>query len=157
MTESQGTAPHRGSGRKFVVAGIVVAVCIVGLIMISTGGMDFYSSVADFQKKLGTYQGGAVRVRGIIQKGSVMSVVNDAKKRETEFVLREEDISLKSEAVLRVFYQGNLPDNFEAGKDIVAQGTYDADRELFLANQLMFKCPSKYESKKQGAGQPTAR
>ncbi len=154
MTESQGTAPHRGPGRKFVVAGIVVAVCIVGLIMISTGGMDFYSSVADFQKKLDTYQGGLIRVRGIIQEGSVKY---DEKNLETEFVLREENTSLKSQAVLRVFYRGIRPANFEPGKDLVVQGTYDAARELFLANQLMFKCPSKYESKKQGAGRPTAR
>ena len=150
MTESQDT---RGPGRKFIIAGLVVAACIAGLVMVSTEGLDFYSSVADFHKKLDTYRGATVRVRGIIQAGSVR---HDAKMLETEFVLREEDASLKTEAVLRVFYQGNLPDNFEAGKDIVAQGTYDASRKLFVANQLMFKCPSKYESKKQGTGRPTA-
>jgi len=152
MTESQDTAPRRSPGRKFVVAGIVVAACVAGLIMVSTEGLDFYSSVADFHKKLDTYQGAIVRVRGIIQANSV---IHDAKTLETEFVLREEDASLKTEDVLRVYYKGVRPANFEPGKDIVVQGTYDADRELFLANQLMFKCPSKYESKKQTIGRPT--
>ncbi len=99
MTESQDTAPRRSPGRKFVVAGIIVAVCIAG------------------------------------------------------FVLREEDAAHPpTEAGLRVYYEGVRPANFEPGKDLVVQGTYDADRELFVANQLMFKCPSKYESKKQGTG-----
>lgn len=141
MTESQDT---RGPGRKFIVAGIVVAACIAGLIMVSTEGLDFYSSVADFHKKLDTYQGSTVRVRGKIQAGSVR---HDAKELETEFVLREEDPAPPpTEAGLHVYYKGVRPANFEPGKDIVVQGTYDAGRKLFVANQLMFKCPSKYES-----------
>ena len=130
-----------GANRKFIVGGIVIAVCVAALLYGATAlmSLDFYDSVGQFQKKLDTYKGGAVRVRGIVQPGSVE---HDKKTLDTEFVLKD------NEASMPVHYRGVLPGNFEPGSDLVVQGTYDTERKLLVANQLMFKCPSKYESER---------
>jgi cytochrome c-type biogenesis protein CcmE len=44
---------------------------------------------------------------------------------------------------MRVLYHGTKPGNFEEATQIVAVGTYDGD--AFQAEQLLVKCPSKYQ------------
>ena len=159
--------PHP-SRLKFIVGGVIVAACIVALVAKTTGAsLDFYSSVGEFLQRVesgkaggrGTVPrpytevsdsvgaghrsppsgAGAARVRGMVQAGSVQ---HDAAGLDTEFIL------VDGKATLPVFYHGVLPATFEPGSDLVVQGTYDAARKVFVASQLMFKCPSKYESKK---------
>ena len=125
---------------KFVVAGVIIAVCVVALMVVmSYMSLDFYSSTSEFLENIDTYEGGAVRVRGIVEAGSVK---HNTDNLDIEFTL------VDNEASLRVFYHGILPVNFVPGSDLVVQGAYDGERKLLVANQLMFKCPSKYESKK---------
>ena len=53
--------------------------------------------------------------------------------------------------VLTVEYRGVIPGNFDQATSIVAIGRYRNDR--FEAEQLLVKCPSKYQAEgaKQGA------
>lgn len=46
---------------------------------------------------------------------------------------------------LRVAYTGVIPEMFDAGRDVVVEGHRDANG-LFVADTLMTKCASKYES-----------
>lgn len=46
---------------------------------------------------------------------------------------------------LPVRYEGLKPANFEEAISIVAIGRYDAAGELFHADKLLVKCPSKYQ------------
>lgn len=46
---------------------------------------------------------------------------------------------------LKVRYDGLKPANFEDAVSIVAIGTFDAGSEEFAANELLVKCPSKYQ------------
>ena len=138
MTESTQAPPPRPGKGKFIVGGLIIHGCVCALITVSTGlSLDFYSSVSEFLAGIDSYKGGAVRVRGIVQADSVR---HDDRKLDTEFVLVDNDASL------RVFYHGVLPSSFVPGRDLVVQGTYSRQKGLFVANQLMFKCPSKYES-----------
>lgn len=130
----------RKSRRKFIIGGVIVAGCIVALVAATTGmSLDFYSTVGEFIPKAELGKTGLVRVRGIVVEGSVR---HDAAKLDTEFAMSD------GKASLPVFYHGVLPSTFEPGRDIVVQGTYNAARKTLVASQLMFKCPSKYESKK---------
>ncbi|NQT19305.1 MAG: cytochrome c maturation protein CcmE [Planctomycetes bacterium] len=130
-----------GGSKKFIVGGIVMTMCVAALLYGATMlmSLDFFDSVSQFQKKLDTYNGGAVRVRGIIEPGSVE---HDKTTLDTEFVLKDDEASLP------VYYKGILPANFEPGSDLVVQGKYHPERKVLVASQLMFKCPSKYESKR---------
>jgi cytochrome c-type biogenesis protein CcmE len=47
------------------------------------------------------------------------------------------------DAVLEVVFDGTRPANFEQATDVVAIGRYQNER--FVANQILVKCPSKYQ------------
>ncbi len=44
-------------------------------------------------------------------------------------------------------YNGVKPQNFERADQIVAIGKYNAERNVFVSDKLLVKCPSKYEEK----------
>ncbi len=46
-----------------------------------------------------------------------------------------------------VHYKKSKPANFENASKIVAIGKYDKNKKAFLANELLVKCPSKYEGR----------
>jgi len=53
---------------------------------------------------------------------------------------------------LTVVFEKPLPANFEQAQGFVAIGRYDQSAGLFRAEQLLVKCPSKYQE--QGEGGP---
>jgi len=57
------------------------------------------------------------------------------------FTLREAE----THAALPVRYKGVKPANFEDAISIVAIGRYDREDQEFVADQLLVKCPSKYQ------------
>lgn len=44
---------------------------------------------------------------------------------------------------LKIIYSGMVPGNFEQATSVVAKGHYDGS--AFIAEQLLVKCPSKYQ------------
>ena len=50
---------------------------------------------------------------------------------------------------IRVEYAAEAPLQLESAEKIVAMGKYDKASSLFKADQILTKCPSKYEKKKQ--------
>jgi cytochrome c-type biogenesis protein CcmE len=67
---------------------------------------------------------------------------------EAEQALHFELVEEGSGDTLPVRYEGLKPANFEEAVSIVAIGRYDAGGDVFHADKLLVKCPSKY----QGAG-----
>jgi cytochrome c-type biogenesis protein CcmE len=47
--------------------------------------------------------------------------------------------------IVRVIYPKPKPANFEQAISIVAIGRYDAGKNAFLADDMLVKCPSKYQ------------
>lgn len=82
-----------------------------------------------------------VQVAGALQAGSSGY---DEGEQALHFTLVEE----AGGATLPVRYEGLKPANFEEAVSIVAIGRYDAGGDVFHADKLLVKCPSKY----QGAG-----
>ncbi len=58
-----------------------------------------------------------------------------------QFLLADEKDASQT---LRVDYQGVVPDTFQAGAEVIVEGTLE-NKSVFKANSLMTKCPSKYE------------
>jgi cytochrome c-type biogenesis protein CcmE len=79
-----------------------------------------------------------VQVAGGLEKSS--SRYDDATGM-LHFTLREAE----TRAVLPVRYKGLKPANFEDAISIVAIGRYDRASAEFEADQLLVKCPSKYQ------------
>ena len=63
-----------------------------------------------------------------------------------EFELADKEDASQS---IPVKYKGVLPESFKPGAEVIVKGSMKKHEGVFLAQELMTKCPSKYEKKKQ--------
>lgn len=126
------------STMKFVIGGLVVAVVIGVLIATSfSGSTSDYLTVAEV-KALGPDQTRNSRVSGAIVPDSV-----DWNTRELHLVFEIED----GTGQLAISYYGPQPDMLVDAVEAVVVGKYDPAAQVFEAEELLMKCPSKYEEK----------
>jgi cytochrome c-type biogenesis protein CcmE len=126
------------STTKFVLGGIVVAVVIGVLIATSfSGSTSEYLSVAEV-KALGPDQTRNSRVAGEIVPNSVTWST-----RDLHLTFEIEDDS----GNLAISYYGPQPDMLVDAVEAVVVGKYNPEGEVFEAEDLLMKCPSKYEEK----------
>jgi cytochrome c-type biogenesis protein CcmE len=55
------------------------------------------------------------------------------------------DLQDKTGKMVKVVYAQPKPSNFEQAISIVAIGHYDSGQQAFIADELLVKCPSKYQ------------
>ncbi|HSR29890.1 MAG TPA: cytochrome c maturation protein CcmE [Anaerolineae bacterium] len=126
------------STMKFVIGGVVVAVVIGVLIATSfSGSTSDYLTIAEV-KALGPDQTRNSRVSGAIVPDSV-----DWNTRDLHLVFEIED----GTGQLAISYYGPQPDMLVDAVEAVVVGKYDAAAQVFEAEELLMKCPSKYEEK----------
>jgi cytochrome c-type biogenesis protein CcmE len=126
------------STMKFVIGGVVVAVVIGVLIATSfSGSTSDYLTVAEV-KALGPDQTRNTRVSGEIVPDSV-----DWNTRELHLAFQIEDAT----GQLAISYYGPQPDMLVDAVEAVVVGKYDPTAQVFEAEELLMKCPSKYEEK----------
>ncbi len=100
--------------------------------------------VSSFKKSMTPYVSfsDARRASGMVQVNGVLADRNYVLKKNEqylEFKLRD-----SRGEVMDVEYRGVVPGNFDQATSIVAIGRYANDR--FQADQLLVKCPSKYQT-----------
>jgi cytochrome c-type biogenesis protein CcmE len=123
---------------KFLIGGVVVAAVIGVLIATSfSGSTSDYLSVAQ-AKELGADQTRNSRVAGEIVPDSV-----DYNTRDVHLTFEIQDET----GTLTVSYHGPQPDMLVDAVEAVAIGKYNAQAQVFEADELLMKCPSKYEEK----------
>ncbi len=83
-------------------------------------------------------RGQPVRVAGKVARGGIES------SGEGDVSIRFKLIDEANDTVM-VEYTGVRPDAFKEGAQAVAEGRYEPARNVFVANLLQAKCPSKYE------------
>jgi cytochrome c-type biogenesis protein CcmE len=126
------------SATKFLIGGVVVAIVIGALIVVSfSGSTSDYLTIAEVQA-LGPDQTRDSRVTGEIVPDSV--AWNTAELHLT-FEIQDES------GTLPISYHGPRPDMLEDAVEAVVIGRYDQELRVFEAEELMMKCPSKYEEK----------
>ncbi|MFN2218372.1 MAG: cytochrome c maturation protein CcmE [Anaerolineae bacterium] len=126
------------STMKFVLGGIVVAVVIGVLIATSfSGSTSEYLSVAEV-KALGLDQTRDSRVAGEIVPDSVNYSTRDL---HLTFAIQD------GTGDLAISYHGPQPDMLVDAVEAVVVGKYDPGSQVFEAEELLMKCPSKYEEK----------
>ncbi|MFC2031011.1 cytochrome c maturation protein CcmE [Chloroflexota bacterium] len=124
------------STAKFVVGGVVVVVVIGVLIATSfSGSTSDYLSVTEV-RALGPDQGRDSRVAGAIVADSVAWST-----QELHLTFEIEDET----GTLPISYHGPQPDMLVDAVEAVAIGKYDPSAGVFEADELLMKCPSKYE------------
>jgi cytochrome c-type biogenesis protein CcmE len=126
------------STTKFIIGGSVVVIVIGILIATSfSGSTSDYLTVAEV-KALGPDQARDSRVAGAIVPDSVEWSTRDL---HLTFAIEDET------GTLPISYHGPQPDMLVDAVEAVAIGRYDPAAQEFEAEELLMKCPSKYEEK----------
>jgi cytochrome c-type biogenesis protein CcmE len=81
----------------------------------------------------------AVQVAGVVVRGSKHY---DLQSNRLKFTLQED-----SGDRMNVEYDGRKPANFDDVTKVVSVGKYNAERGVFVASELLVKCPTKYEGR----------
>src|SRR3989337_655341 len=115
---------------KYIVALIVVVVFLVFGAFSLKKSLTPYVSFAQAQK------GGTVQIIGKLVSGTDYY---DSQSQKLAFMLTDQESRLQ----MKVLYDGVKPGNFEQATEIVAIGQYQSG--TFEAEQLLVKCPSKYQ------------
>ena len=111
--------------------------------------------VSSFKKTMTPYIGfdEARSASGLVQVNGHLADKDYVLKPAEQFLR----FNLKDEKgkIMPVEYRGVIPGNFDQAVSVVAIGRYQGDH--FEAQQLLVKCPSKYqaESERQAKGQPS--
>jgi len=93
----------------------------------------------------------ARRSSGMVQVNGVLADKQYVMKQEEQFLsFRLKDARGE---VLPVEYRGVIPGNFDQATSIVAIGHYKDG--TFAAEQLLVKCPSKYQAEAEKAARPS--
>jgi cytochrome c-type biogenesis protein CcmE len=109
----------------------VIAACVGYLIYAASGGAsEYYVTVTELRAH---QPSGDVRVAGVVQ--------DDVRKTDggLHVTFTEKD----GTASMPVEYTGTLPDIFQPGITVVAEGRLGADG-VFHARTLLAKCPSRF-------------
>ncbi len=122
---------------KFIIGGIIIAVAIIYLVYsgIQKAGL-YYLSVSEIKKEGSIAYGQSVRVNGDVLDGSIQW---DSQEGTLRFIISD------GENKLPIIYRGVAPDTFRGGAEVVVEGKYTS-KNIFEADKIMAKCPSKYEA-----------
>ena len=122
---------------KFIMGGIIVAVAITYLAYsgIQNAGL-YYLTVSEIRNEGIIAYGQSARVSGDVLDGSIQW---DSQEGTLRFVISD------GENELPIIYRGVAPDTFRGGAEVVVEGKY-APENIFEADKIMAKCPSKYEA-----------
>ena len=119
------------AGLKWVGLGVVVAACVGYLVYSAAGGAsEYYLTVSELRSQTPP---GEVRVAGVVQ--------NDIQRSEGGLQVRF--TAKDGTASMPVEYHGTLPDIFQPGITVVAEGRLGADG-VFHARNVLAKCPSRF-------------
>ena len=131
------------------VAGALVLVGVVGYLMVTgmRDSMVYYLTPAELVAKVAddpSMREVGVKVGGRVVPGTVTF---DQATLDLRFQVAEIDMKtgVMGTAMFPVHYQGPVPDTFEEGRDVVAEGRMNA-AGTFEATTVLTKCGSRYEA-----------
>jgi len=122
---------------KFVVGGVLIAIAIIYLVYSGIQNTAlYYLTVSEFKNRGDEAYGEAVRVNGQVLDGSIRW---NSKEGALYFTIIDEQNKLP------IIHKGVAPDTFKGGAEVVVEGRYTPE-DIFAADKIMAKCPSKYEA-----------
>lgn len=136
MTTTTQKLPRGFSVKPLHIAGvaIILVAVVFGAFGIQDGFRSYTTSISEAKQS-----GSSLQLAGFL--GSMGEY--DAQGRWT-FLLEDE-----AGDQVKVIYDQPRPSNFEQAVSIVAIGHYDTAQGVFIAEDLLVKCPSKYQEELQ--------
>ena len=119
----------------------IIAIAIV-IIVSMLGDASTYESFATAKEMKNKGEEKAIHVVGQQKKsetGEVEGIEVNENKTSFYFMMVDNDGTEQ-----RVFYNEPIPADFHRSEQVVVIGAYKSD-EIFLADKILMKCPSKYQ------------
>lgn len=124
----------------FLLAGVAIAGAVAYLVIANTGtSAEYYMTVAELHHCAPSCDARSVRVAGWVTPNTIQ---RDAKSQILHFVVS--DTQAAGSPSMSVVYGGVVPDIFKPGIQVVVEG--HVVNGVFQANNLLAKCPSKFQS-----------
>ena len=123
--------------KSYVIGGVVIVLAMAMAMYSFQSTLTSYVTVSEAKAS-----NRPVQVAGIVVEGTDRY---DLDSNNLLFTLRED-----SGDQMKVEYDGPRPGNFDNVTKVVAIGKYEPKRKVFLARELLVKCPSKYEGRVTG-------
>ena len=123
--------------KSHIIGGIVVVLAVIMAMYSFKSTLTSYVSVTEAKASKRP-----VQVAGIVVEGTDRY---DLDSNNLLFTLREDGGD-----AMRVEYDGPRPGNFDNVNKVVAIGKYEPAKQVFLARELLVKCPTKYEGRVKG-------
>ncbi len=153
--------PSTGAKWKFIVGGLLILAAVVYLIISSTqANAQYFLTVEELNQKAGQMAGREIRISGAVIGESivydpqtldlsfeVVHIPADNKEIEAQGGLANvlhDAIMNTSAPRLKVVYNGPRPDLLKNEAQAIMTGTLDPNG-VFHAEELLLKCPSRYE------------
>lgn len=118
--------------KRIIIFITALVLLITSIIVLSDDLMSPYVSFSDAKKKPGTY----VQVIGKLDK----TVPLEQSEGGFSFSMKDDN-----DHQLKVTHNEAKPLNFEHAEQVVALGRFDGEKNIFEADKLLIKCPSKYK------------
>ena len=137
-TQAQSQVGSKAANKrvKFIIGGAVIALAIVYLIFTTTQSTaSYFLTVEELYDKGSTIYDRNVRVSGMVVGDSVDF-------NSSDLILRFEIVGESGET-LPVYFNGPKPDQMRQDAEAIIQGKFDGNE--FTAQELLLKCPSRYE------------
>jgi cytochrome c-type biogenesis protein CcmE len=121
---------------KFVVGGIMVVLAVIYLIYAGlASNAAYFLTVDELYAKGTTIENRTVRVAGQVDAATISFDNRD--------LILTFDITAETGERLPVVFNGPKPDQMREGAEAILEGKYDG--QIFTAQSLLLKCPSRYE------------
>ena len=126
------------SNLSFVVAMVVAAAAVIGVAFTSFDSQVYFYTVAEAQAKAPEIGDDEFRIKGNVVRGSHFLKKGSLDIHHFQLV--------DADKVVEVVFEGPLPDTFTDEAEVVALG-HMAAPNLFVAEEVVAKCPSRYDAK----------
>jgi cytochrome c-type biogenesis protein CcmE len=123
--------------RSFQIKPLHIAAVGIILVAVIYGAFGFQSGFRSYTTKVGE---AVASTRSVQLAGFLGSTGEYDTGGRFTFMLQDEDGSM-----VKVVSDDPRPANFEQAISIVAIGRYDQAEQAFMADDLLVKCPSKYQ------------
>jgi cytochrome c-type biogenesis protein CcmE len=123
--------------KSYIVGGLVVLLAMTLALYSFKSTLTSYVTVREAKASKRP-----VQVAGIVVEGTDRY---DLENNNLIFILREDGGD-----EMKVEYDGPRPGNFDNVTKVVAIGRYEPEERVFVARELLVKCPTKYEGRVKG-------
>lgn len=134
--------------RLIILVGVIALAVAYMVYAAFPGNTQYFVNVSEFLDDPTLHDGQTLRVAGALDPDSFRREDGSASSR---FALGDKEVDvpglIPGSRVMEASYVGVLPDLFfNPHSEIILEGSYDAESGVFATDNILVKCPSKYQS-----------